>query len=127
MIARPKRLERLRHRQRDTAHAVAVRAEARQAAAEAAIVRAHDDWLATANAMPTVGALEHATAAIDGATAHARTCEQDVLTERTRALAAARAWQRADTALTRARALHHAVVAANETREHDELAARRKR
>lgn len=127
MIARPKRLERLRQRQRDTARAVAVRAVAGATEAEAAIVRAQDHWLATATAGPTIAELEHATLAIDGAHAHARRCDEVVLLERARALTAARAWQRADTALTKARALHRSLIAAIEAREHDELAARRKR
>lgn len=127
MIARPKRLERLRQRQRDTAHAVAVRAAAGAAAADAAVADARDAWLTTATAMPTVGELEHATAAIDAASNHARACDKVVVAERARALTAARAWQRADVALAKARVVHHAVVTAIEAREHDELAARKKR
>ena len=104
-----------------------MRATAGAAAAEAEVDRAQADWLVTAMASPTVGELEHAATAIEVSSDQARACEKVAVAERDRAQLAARAWQRADVALAKARVLQHAVVAANEAREHDELAARRKR
>ena len=104
-----------------------MRATAGAAAAEAEVDRAQADWLVTAMASPAVGELEHAATAIEVSSDQARACEKVAVAERDRAQLAARAWQRADVALAKARVLQHAVVAANEAREHDELAARRKR
>lgn len=127
MIARSKRLERLRQRQRDQAHATSVRAAVTATAAEACVDQAEHDWLVTATSTPTIADLERAQQTIDLASDHAQTCQKAAAAERVREQAAAWAWQRADVALAKARSLQQAVVRTNEAREHDELAARRKR
>lgn len=127
MIARRRRLERVRSRQRDEARAAAIRAHG---AAELALRHqdeAEQTYVATAIAGATASELEQAMADVEGSVEAVSGAEARCTAAQGRVEAASRAWQRADVALAQARAVREAQARRNEAREHDEHAARRKR
>lgn len=126
MIRRRRRLERVRTRQHDEARAASVRAEVAAAAAVVATRDAEQRWLATALGGPTIAELEQSMDDLGAAIDQQSAAEAGVAAAQTRAQGTARAWQRADVALTRALERRQLLLRKQEAREHDEAAARRK-
>lgn len=127
MIARRRRLERVRSRQRDEARAAAIRAQGAVGLAALAQGEAEQAYVAVALAGATAPELEQAMAVVEGSVDAVSSADAGLLAARGRVEVASRAWQRADVALAQARALREAQARRNEAREHDEHAARRKR
>lgn len=127
MIARCRRLERLRTRQHDQARGVALRAQATAAGAALAVTDAEQRYLAAATGEPTVAQLEQAMRCVDASVGQSVSAERAAAAANVRALASARAWQRADAALAQARDRQDCARHKAETREQDEHAARRTR
>jgi hypothetical protein len=125
VIARLRRLERVRARQLDRARADHVHASVaceRAAEEKQAAIAGLDAHIGRPVAVVD---LEHAYVRIDESDkqlARAHTIQQRT---RERTAAAGNAWNRADQALAHARAERDATKRRDEQREHDELAARR--
>lgn len=125
MIARLRRLERVRARQLDHARADHVRASAeheRSAQDRRAAIAGLD---AQIGRTVTLDDLENAYASIaqsEQQLARAHTVQERM---RERTATAGKAWNRAEQALVRARAERDASKRRDEQREHDELASRR--
>jgi hypothetical protein len=127
VIARRRRLERVRSRQRDEARAGAIRAEGAARLAVRDQDEAEQAYFTTAIAGATASELEQAMAAVAGSIQAVNAAQERCTAAQGRIEAASRAWQRADVALAQAKALREVQARRHEAREHDEHAARRKR
>lgn len=127
MIARWARLERIRGRQLDRARAEVVRANALVVQRQTDIVTAEGEYIAITSTPCEVGAIEHAVATIDGTHVALATAGETAEAAREHAAVAARAWQRADVALARAKAEREQRRGREEARAQDEHASRRHR
>lgn len=126
MIARRKRLLAVRTRQHERAHAALQTAELARAAAESAHHVACDAMERLLVESWELGALERATAAIEGQRLRAVECTETVVSAAEGQRSAAFARRRAERALETARAHARADALRREQIEHDERASRRR-
>lgn len=127
MIKRWARLERIRGRQLDRARAEVARADAAVARGCADVVAAEHHYVEITSTPCEVGSIEHAMTTIEGTHAALTVAAEAVEVARQGATTAARAWQRADVALARAKAERERVRQREEARALDEHASRRHR
>lgn len=125
MIAKLKRLERVRARVLDRTRADQARATIACDEAEAARIAALAAFETTLAQPVTIVDIEQAGASIEAAAVVVKRTELAREQARRRSAAAGLAWHRADQSLIRARTERTAEKLREEQREHDELATRR--
>lgn len=124
MIKRWARLERIRGRQLDRARAEVARADAVVVQREQDLATAEGDYVALTASPCEVAAIERAMETIDGNHAAIASATELAGAARDRATVAARAWQRADVALARAKDERNRLRQREDSRAQDEHAAR---
>jgi hypothetical protein len=127
VIKRWARLERIRGRQLERARAEVARAAATVVQREHDLATAEGDYLALTDSPCEAVAIEQAIATIDGSRDAIAGAVELARDARARATVAARAWQRADVALTRAKDEVDRLRQRDDARAQDEHAARNHR